>query len=156
MTFRSVGADNLDALICRTLDNTVAAAADIRVRANLKLAAEPSLSTVLFRYLSPQGEKRSDEITLRVRAELFRKGIAALATTVLNGRVHFKLTLLNPNSTPKSLAVFWTRFKTWRAKWRTIMHAHKAATLALRSLLNCVVREYADRSVWSQEAAKQN
>ncbi|QCI99643.1 IucA/IucC family protein [Agrobacterium larrymoorei] len=35
------------------------------------------------------------------------------------------------------------------------MHAHKAATLALRSLLNCVVREYADRSVWSQEAAKQ-
>ncbi len=101
MTLRSVGADNLDVLICRTLDNAVAAAADIRVRANLKLAAEPSLSTVLFRYLSPQGEKRSDEITLRVRAELFRKGIAALATTVLNDRVHFKLTLLNPNSTPE-------------------------------------------------------
>lgn len=100
MTFRSIGRDGLDALICKTLDNAEAAAEAVRVREYLHLAQEPALSTVLFRYVSPQGPEKSDEVTLAVRAELFRKGIAALATTVLGGRVHFKLTLLNPHSTP--------------------------------------------------------
>lgn len=100
MTLRSIGLDGLDELISKTLDNTKAAAGAVRMRDYFHLAQEPELSTVLFRYVSPHGPERSDEVTLAVRAELFRKGIAALATTVLGGRVHFKLTLLNPHSTP--------------------------------------------------------
>lgn len=100
MTLRSIGRDGLDALICKTLENTVAAAASVQSRDYLQLAQQPSLSTVLFRYVSKHGAERSDDITLAVRAELFRSGTAALATTVHEGRVYFKLTLLNPNSTP--------------------------------------------------------
>jgi L-2,4-diaminobutyrate decarboxylase len=100
MTLRSIGREGLDALICKTLDNAAAAAQAVRMRDYLHLAQEPALSTVLFRYVSPQGPEQSDELTLVIRAELFRTGIAALATTVLDGRVHFKLTLLNPHSTP--------------------------------------------------------
>ncbi|WP_306409601.1 pyridoxal phosphate-dependent decarboxylase family protein [Ectorhizobium quercum] len=100
MTLRSIGCEGLDALVCKTLDNATSAAEAIRARAYLHLAQQPSLSTVLFRYVSPHGAERSDELTLTIRTELFRTGVAALATTVLDGRVHFKLTLLNPNSTP--------------------------------------------------------
>lgn len=100
MTLRSIGREGLNTLICKTLDNAIAAAQDIKSRDCFLLAQHPALSTVLFRYVSPQGGERSDELTLLIRAELFRKGVAALATTVLEGRVHFKLTLLNPNSIP--------------------------------------------------------
>jgi L-2,4-diaminobutyrate decarboxylase len=100
MTMRAIGRDGLDALISKTLENTLAAAKAIETRAYLRLARQPSLSTVLFRYVSPGGPESSDAITLRIRAALFHAGIAALATTVLDGRVHFKLTLLNPRSTP--------------------------------------------------------
>lgn len=100
MTMRSIGRNGLDALISKTLENTLAAARAIEARAYLRLARQPSLSTVLFRYLSPDGPERSDAITIRIRSALFHAGIAALATTVLDGRVHFKLTLLNPHSTP--------------------------------------------------------
>jgi L-2,4-diaminobutyrate decarboxylase len=100
MTLRSLGRDGLDALIKQTLDNTQAAAQAIEARADLHLARQPSLSTVLFRYLSPNGEERADAVTLKVRAKLFHDGTAAVATTVLDGRIHFKLTLLNPRSTP--------------------------------------------------------
>lgn len=100
MTLRSIGRDGLDALISKTLDNARAAAGAVRKRGYLHLAQLPELSTVLFRYVSPQGPERSDELTLAIRAELFRSGIAAVATTVLGGRLHFKLTLLNPHSTP--------------------------------------------------------
>ncbi len=35
------------------------------------------------------------------------------------------------------------------------MYAHKAATLAIRSLLNCVTREYANRIVWTTDSGGQ-
>ncbi|WP_085026585.1 pyridoxal phosphate-dependent decarboxylase family protein [Ensifer aridi] len=100
MTMRAIGRDGLDALICQTLENTRAAAEAVEARDYLRLARRPSLSTVLFRYVSAGGPELSDAITLKTRAALFHAGIAALATTVLDGRVHFKLTLLNPRSTP--------------------------------------------------------
>jgi L-2,4-diaminobutyrate decarboxylase len=100
MTMRAIGRDGLDALICRTLENARAAAEAVRACDYLRLARSPSLSTVLFRYVSAGGPDLADEITLKTRAALFDAGIAALATTVLDGRVHFKLTLINPRSTP--------------------------------------------------------
>lgn len=100
MTMRAIGRDGLDALICQTLENTRAAAEAVQAREYLRLARPPSLSTVLFRYISSGGPELSDAITLKTRAALFRAGIAALATTVFDGRVHFKLTLINPRSTP--------------------------------------------------------
>jgi L-2,4-diaminobutyrate decarboxylase len=100
MTLRAIGRNGLDALISKTLENTLAAADAIEERKYLRLARQPTLSTVLFRYVSPGGPERSDAIAIGVRATLFHAGIAALATTVLDGRVHFKLTLLNPRSTP--------------------------------------------------------
>lgn len=100
MTLRALGRDGLDALIQQTLDNTQAAAKAIEAHPDLQLSRQPSLSTVLFRYVSPNGDERADAITLKVRASMFLKGTAAVATTVLDGRIHFKLTLLNPRSTP--------------------------------------------------------
>lgn len=100
VTTRALGRDGLDQLISRTLDNAVAAAAAIDARTYLELARHPSLSTVVFRYISPCGVADADEMTMKLRAHLFEKGVAALATTVFDGRVHFKLTLLNPRSTP--------------------------------------------------------
>ncbi len=100
MTARALGRDGLDELICRTLENTAAAAQAVATRDRLQLARRPSLSTIVFRYVSPSGPEQADEMTRRIRARLFNTGEAALATTVLDGRVHFKLTLLNPRSTP--------------------------------------------------------
>lgn len=100
MTTRALGRDGLDTLICRTLENAAAAADAVSARGHLQLARVPSLSTVVFRYVSPAGPDLADEMTNRIRARLFEAGVAALATTVLDGRVHFKLTLLNPRSTP--------------------------------------------------------
>jgi L-2,4-diaminobutyrate decarboxylase len=100
MTMRAIGRDGFDALINKTLENTLAAAEAVKARKYLRLAHQPSLSTVLFRYLSSGGPQHCDAITIKIRKALFHAGIAALATTVLNGRVHFKLTLLNPRSTP--------------------------------------------------------
>lgn len=100
MTARALGRDGLDALICRTLENASAAAEAVTARAYLELARQPSLSTVVFRTVSASGPEEADEKTNRIRARLFETGVAALATTVLDGRVHFKLTLLNPRSTP--------------------------------------------------------
>lgn len=99
MTMRAIGRSGLDALICRTLENAKAAAKAVEARDYLRLARPPSLSTVLFRYVSAVEPDVADEITRKTRAALFHAGIAALATTVLDGRVHFKLTLINPRST---------------------------------------------------------
>ncbi len=100
MTARALGRDGLDDLINRTLENTIAAGHAVDARSYLRLARRPSLSTVVFRYVSAHGPGHDDEMTIRLRAQLFEAGVAALATTVLDGRVHFKFTLLNPRSTP--------------------------------------------------------
>jgi len=99
MTLRVLGREGLDFLICQTLQNAEAAAQAIRERSYLELARPPFLSTVLFRYISFRGEQHADELTLAIRSRLFSSGKAALATTVFNGHIYFKLTLLNPNST---------------------------------------------------------
>ncbi|WP_337270102.1 pyridoxal phosphate-dependent decarboxylase family protein [Oryzifoliimicrobium ureilyticus] len=104
ITARSLGRNGLDRLISRTLENAKDAAEAISKRRCFALAVTPQLSTVVFRYLSPAGPVRADGLSLKARARLFQNGIAAIATTVLDGRVHFKLTMLNPNSTLEVVA----------------------------------------------------
>lgn len=101
LSLRAIGKNDLAALIELTLQNTQAAADIIENYKEFVLVCRPSLSTVVFRYVSPRGDKQADKITRTVRAALFHSGTAAVATTVFVGRVHFKFTLLNPRSTPE-------------------------------------------------------
>src|SRR3954468_1071449 len=46
------------------------------------------------------------------------------------------------------------RLVRWPENWRHIMDTDNAGTLALRSLLNCVAREYPDRVNWSRKSGE--
>lgn len=99
MTLRTLGRKGLDALLCRTLENTRMAAALIEAHPAFGLAHSPELSTVVFRHLhAPKGAE--DLFCARIRETLLHRGQAAIATTRYRGLAHFKLTLLNPASGP--------------------------------------------------------
>ncbi len=98
ITMRSIGRAGISDMVRKTLDNAKAAADAIRARDALQLIQNPPLSTVLFRYLPRNGGQCGDEISIKVREQLFNEGTAAIATTIHHGRVCFKLTLLNPFS----------------------------------------------------------
>lgn len=70
----------------------------------LALARPPVLTTVVFRYL-PADPARSDEVNAGLRRRLLRKGKAVVGRTELDGAVHLKLTLLNPDATPVDVQV---------------------------------------------------
>ncbi|MGL3606704.1 pyridoxal phosphate-dependent decarboxylase family protein [Rhizobium sp. G187] len=99
MTTRSLGRSGLSTLLEQTLANTQAIAEEISRHDDWILSRTSSLSTVLFRPKLDCDGERQDRLVMLARAELMHRGIAAVATTVLDGRVHFKLTLLNPAST---------------------------------------------------------
>ena len=99
MTTRSLGRDGLARLLEQTLDNAQAIAGEISRRDDWILCREPALSTVLFMPKLDCAGEQQDRLVMQARAALMHRGIAALATTTLDGRVCFKLTLLNPAST---------------------------------------------------------
>ncbi len=98
ITMRAVGREGISKMVCKTLENTQVAAAAIKSRRRLELLQEPTLSTVLFRYVMRNSNQCSNRITLKIREQLFHEGTAAIATTVHQGRTCFKLTMLNPFS----------------------------------------------------------
>ncbi|MEN5278658.1 aspartate aminotransferase family protein [Brucella sp. TWI432] len=98
ITMRSVGRDGISEMVCKTLENAKAAAMAIRARDQLELIQNPPLSTVMFRYVPRDSSQCGNRIALKIREQLFNEGTAAIATTVYQGRVCFKLTMLNPFS----------------------------------------------------------
>ena len=94
VTLRALGRDGLGARVDACFDLARYAAAGVRSRPDLELTAEPVLSTVVFRF---RGE---DEVNGQLRRRLLSGGRAVIGRTEHEGRVHLKLTLLNPKARP--------------------------------------------------------
>lgn len=70
-----------------------------------EIAHKPELSTLVFRYISPEVHSNTlhDTINLYIKNTLFRSGQASVASTKLDGKIYLKFTLLNPKSTINDL-----------------------------------------------------
>ena len=69
---------------------------------DLRFAAAPELSTLVFRYVPPGRDLDDVEVgalNTRIREELYASGAAMVAATRVDGVQHLKLTLLNPMAT---------------------------------------------------------
>ena len=97
LSFQALGRRELAALLDRTLDLATRAAALLEAAGCFALAHRPALSTVAFRYRPQRDEpERSDRVNAGIRARLLARGEAVVGRARLGGRVHLKLTLLNP------------------------------------------------------------
>jgi L-2,4-diaminobutyrate decarboxylase len=93
VTLRALGRSGLGRLVDTCCNLARHAAAAIESRPELELTAAPVITTVVFRY------RGSDELNARLRRRLLREGTAVVGRTEIHGRVHLKLTLLNPEAT---------------------------------------------------------
>jgi L-2,4-diaminobutyrate decarboxylase len=98
VTLRALGRRGLGHRVETCCDLARFAAAQVMAEPSLTLAGPPVLTTVLFRYL-PADPARSDDVNAGLRRRLLREGSAVVGRTELDGRVHLKLTLLNPDAT---------------------------------------------------------
>jgi L-2,4-diaminobutyrate decarboxylase len=94
VTLRALGRTGLGALVDACCDLAAYAAARVRREPRLQLAADPVLSTVVFRH------RGGGALNAQVRRRLLREGRAVVGRTELAGQVFLKLTLLNPAATP--------------------------------------------------------
>jgi L-2,4-diaminobutyrate decarboxylase len=98
VTLRALGRAGLGARVDTCCDLARVAAAQVMAMPSLELARPPVLTTVVFRYVT-RDPARSDDVNGRLRRQLLREGSAVVGRTELDGRVHLKLTLLNPDAT---------------------------------------------------------
>ncbi|MEX2291480.1 MAG: aminotransferase class I/II-fold pyridoxal phosphate-dependent enzyme [Mycobacteriales bacterium] len=98
VTLRALGRRGLGQRVDTCCDLARVAAARVLAEPALTLARPPVLTTVVFRYL-PADPARSDEVNAGLRRRLLREGTAVVGRTELDGAVHLKLTLLNPDAT---------------------------------------------------------
>ncbi|WP_084151421.1 pyridoxal phosphate-dependent decarboxylase family protein [Paracidovorax oryzae] len=96
MMLRAVGTEVLGEMIDHLLGQAREVAEAIRRRSMFELLAEPSLTTILFRYTGPVPGTDIDAFNRRLRAGLLKHGIAVLGETTVQQRAALKLTLLNP------------------------------------------------------------
>lgn len=98
VTLRALGRRGLGQRVDTCCDLARVAAARVLADPSLVLARPPVLTTVVFRYRTADGT-RSDAVNARLRRRLLREGRAVIGRTELDGLVHLKLTLLNPDAT---------------------------------------------------------
>jgi L-2,4-diaminobutyrate decarboxylase len=100
LTFQALGRRRLGALVDRVLELTAIAGDLVDRNPRLALAGPATLATVVFRYVpqpgAPDDPARADRINAAIRARLLAAGTAVVGRTSVAGRVHLKLTLLNP------------------------------------------------------------
>ncbi|WP_426997834.1 pyridoxal phosphate-dependent decarboxylase family protein [Pseudarthrobacter sp. N5] len=105
LTLRIMGADAIGALFDEAIDLARRVGALLVAAADFELAAEPQLSTLVFRYrpfladgtrLSPDA---ADALNPAIRAAVFASGQAVVAGTKVAGRHYLKFTLLNAEAT---------------------------------------------------------
>ncbi|QIX28896.1 aspartate aminotransferase family protein [Nocardioides sp. JQ2195] len=100
LTLRIMGPDTIGDYFDTVIDLAGEVHAALVRCADVEVAAEPTLSTVVFRYrphhLDPT---RVDELNTRIRSALFASGRSMVASTKVNGEVWLKFTLLNPLAT---------------------------------------------------------
>ena len=105
LSFQAVGRRAIGELVDRTLALAVQAAAAVDAHPGLALTAHPVLGSVVFRYVpSPDRPGRSDQVNEAIRLHLLATGQAVVGRTEVAGRVHLKLTLLNPTATEADVA----------------------------------------------------
>ncbi|SDS18429.1 pyridoxal phosphate-dependent decarboxylase family protein [Microlunatus soli] len=101
LTLRATGPDLLGDAFDQVIDLATGVAELIDDDPVLELLQEPTLSTVLFRYLPEDGStgpRLLDAVNTRIREELFASGRVLIAKTRINGSSWLKLTLLNPET----------------------------------------------------------
>lgn len=94
VTLRALGRQGLGARVDACCELALHAAARVQAEPQLELAAPPVLSSVVFRH------RGGDGLNAALRRRLLREGRAVVGRTELDGAVHLKLTLLNPDATP--------------------------------------------------------
>ncbi|MFD4608193.1 lysine decarboxylase DesA [Streptomyces sp. NPDC058440] len=105
MTLRVMGADGIGQLFDEVCDLAAAGWKLLASDPRFDVVVEPSLSTLVFRYIpaavTDPGE--TDRANLYARKALFASGDAAVAGTKVAGRHYLKFTLLNPETTTDDL-----------------------------------------------------
>lgn len=101
LSLQAVGRQGFAALVDRVLDLADRAAARIAARPDFELACEPSLSTVVFRYVPDSGDRDTspDAVNAHIRDRLLEEDEAVLARTEVGDDTYLKMTLLNPRTT---------------------------------------------------------
>src|SRR5215207_3314447 len=105
LSFAAVGRRVMGELVDRTLELAASAAAAVEGKPALRLAVRPALGSVVFRYAPvPDDPRRSDRVNEAIRLRLLAAGQAVVGRTEVAGRVHLKLTLLDPTTSEADLA----------------------------------------------------
>jgi L-2,4-diaminobutyrate decarboxylase len=113
LTLRIMGADAIGALFDEAIDLAARVGSLLAADDDFELAAEPQLSTLVFRY-RPRidttngsqliSEDASDQLNPAIRAAVFASGTAVVAGTKVAGRHYLKFTLLNAEATLEDIS----------------------------------------------------
>ena len=96
ISFQTLGREKLAQMIDRTISLANHAAEIIRGNPRLELMCEPQLSTVVFRLLPATAGIDSDELSARIRQQLFHTGRAVIGHTRVRNHPCLKFTCMNP------------------------------------------------------------
>ncbi len=109
LTLRIMGADAIGALFDEAIDLAARVGSVLAADDEFELAAEPQLSTLVFRYRPPVSDGRlsedsADALNPAIRAAIFASGQAVVAGTKVAGRHYLKFTLLNAEATLEDIS----------------------------------------------------
>ncbi|KUL33937.1 pyridoxal-dependent decarboxylase [Streptomyces sp. NRRL F-4489] len=108
LTLRVMGAHGIGELFDAVIDRAADAWKLLHDDPRFDVVVQPTLSTLVFRYL-PGGAQDpdpdlTDRVNLHAREALFASGDAIVAGTTVDGRHYLKFTLLNPETTLDDIA----------------------------------------------------
>ncbi|MFD6416752.1 pyridoxal phosphate-dependent decarboxylase family protein [Streptomyces sp. NPDC060194] len=104
VTLKTLGRHQLGELVDTVCASASVLADLVEAHPRFALHRRPTLSTVLFRPLDPDGAPLTDDDLAAVRRTLLHQGRAVLGRARADGRRWLKATLLNPRTTPGDLA----------------------------------------------------
>lgn len=96
ISFQTLGREKLAQMIDRTISLANHAAEVIRRNPRLELMCEPQLSTVVFRVRPISPDIDSDQLSARIRQQLFHTGRAVIGHTRVRNHPCLKFTCMNP------------------------------------------------------------
>ncbi|MEV0968384.1 pyridoxal phosphate-dependent decarboxylase family protein [Microtetraspora glauca] len=106
LTLRIMGPDAVGELFDEVVDRAADAWALLAADPRFEVVTRSQLSTVVFRYLPPEGPGRTlaDDANLYARDALSASGEAVVAGTKVDGHHYLKFTLLNPETSLDDIA----------------------------------------------------